>query len=119
MMPFEIKESLFSLRERNIWNTLTKRWFRRKVKIGSRWVWIHSECLTHSQLKRPSSPFPEERQRLDPQGPLLAFFEAIPRGFDVLGIGKAARTDQYKKPEFVGGTGLLQPVGGDYRLSAS
>lgn len=33
MMPFEIKKSLFSLRERNIWNTLTKRWFRRKVKI--------------------------------------------------------------------------------------
>lgn len=44
--------------------------------------------------KAPLQPSFSEKQGLDPRGPLISLFEAMPRVFDVLGIGEAAMTDQ-------------------------
>lgn len=58
MMPFEIKAKPIFL-QRDIWNMLAKRWFRRKVEISSRWVWVHFRMSdTESVIKLLSSPLP-------------------------------------------------------------
>lgn len=52
---------------------LTKRCFRRKVEICSRWVWIHFRMSdTESVIKLPSSPLPLGEAEKNLQGPLIS-----------------------------------------------
>lgn len=55
-------------------------------------VWHKVSCT--APLESPSW----REAEADPQGPLTSFFEGNPKGFDVLGVGEVAMTDQEVKP---------------------
>ena len=69
------------------------------------WHWVG--------YKAPLKPSSLKRGTEIKEGPLISLFEGIQRVFDVLGIGKAAMTDQEMKPVYRDNVELLQPVGGD------
>lgn len=70
-------------------------------------------------VKHPSSPLPRGEASLDPQGRLLSFFRAIPRGFDVFSIGKSSKDRSIKEARVCGQYRTPPASRGGYRLSAS
>lgn len=65
MMPFEIKGKLIFYQRKGHMEPVSQRWFRRKVEIGSRWVWVHFRMSeTELAIKHPSSPLSQKSRVL-------------------------------------------------------